>query len=101
MQIVYEYVNIAASARLQELLEKKLNRLEEKYSDVIRADVFFKKENTKDDFGHICTIRLSLKGPQIVASSDEIDFEKSVLATIDDLKDQLERRKTKLKRKAI
>ncbi|NNC71017.1 MAG: ribosome-associated translation inhibitor RaiA [Flavobacteriaceae bacterium] len=97
MQIVYEYVNISASDRLENYVEEKLAIISTKYPFVIRGDVFFKKENRHDNTGHLCTIRLSLKGPRIHASSEGVNFEEAIAETIRDLNDQLEKRKSKIR----
>ena len=47
MQINFEYDSVAASNRLEELATKKLNKLADKYDFIVRADVFFKTENTE------------------------------------------------------
>lgn len=96
MQIVYEYVGISARDTLEILIEKKLNNLEDKYPFIIRGDVFLKKENTKNGQGNIVDIRLSLKGPRIFASSNEDSYEKALSNTIDDLEDQLRKKKTQM-----
>ena len=46
MNIHFEYVDVKASPRLEGLTTKKLNKLLDKYDFLIKADVFFKKENT-------------------------------------------------------
>ncbi len=97
MKTVFEYTNISASDRLESFAEEKLSNLFNKYPFVIRADIFFKKENKSDDTGHICGIRLSAPGPRLYASSDETNFEEAITETIRDLNDQLEKRKDKMK----
>ena len=58
MQIVFEYHNVSSSDTLEKLAKDKLEKLKEKYEMVIRADVFFKAENTSsDETGKICNIR--------------------------------------------
>ena len=98
MDIVYEYDNVTASQRLEGLLEEKLNKLHEKFSDIIRADVFFKQENTSsDETGKICNIRLSLPGPRIFAEANNENYEDSIIESINDLERQLRKRKDKMK----
>ncbi|KAA1242134.1 HPF/RaiA family ribosome-associated protein [Aquimarina sp. RZ0] len=97
MKTVFEYTNVSASDRLESFLEEKLGNLSNKYPFVIRADIFFKKENRDDNSGHICGIRLSAPGPRLYASSDKVSFEEAITETIRDLNDQLERRKDKMK----
>ncbi|MGG8494962.1 HPF/RaiA family ribosome-associated protein [Tenacibaculum sp. TC6] len=95
MNIVYEYVNVSQSDRLESLLKELLDKLEKQYPFIIRSDVFLKLDNDEQKRNH-CGIRLSLKGPRIYASSNETSFEEAIRETINDLKDQLERRKSQM-----
>jgi putative sigma-54 modulation protein len=98
MNINFEYDDVKASARLEEMVTKKLEKLEDKYDFIVRADVFFKKENTSSpNTGLICSIRLSAPGPQLFSESNNGKFEMSIAASIDDLERQLEKRKGKMK----
>ncbi|TCI84666.1 ribosome hibernation-promoting factor, HPF/YfiA family [Tenacibaculum sp. M341] len=97
MDIVYEYVNVSASKRLESLIEEKLLKLQKRYSFIIRADVFLKKDNNELEKQQHCGIRLSGPGPRIYASSDEKSFQEAINETIEDLKDILEKRKSKMK----
>ncbi len=99
MKTVFEYQNVNTSNYLEAFALKRLEKLGNKYPFVIRADVFFKKEEKDVEKGNICGIRLSLPGPRIYASSDEVSFEYAINNTIRDLKDQLSKRKEKLYKK--
>lgn len=98
MQIIFEYHDVSASDRLEELAKEKLEKLGAKYDMVIRADVFFKEENTtSDETGKICNIRLSLPGPRLFAEASHEDFESSIAESVNDLERQLRKRKEKMK----
>ncbi|WP_419211471.1 ribosome hibernation-promoting factor, HPF/YfiA family [Maribacter sp. X9] len=98
MDIIYEYDNVSASKRLEGYVEDKLNKLHEKFSDIIRADVFFKEENTSSDqTGKICNIRLSLPGPRIFAEASNENYEDSINESVKELEGQLRKRKDKMK----
>ncbi|MDP5231630.1 MAG: ribosome-associated translation inhibitor RaiA [Cellulophaga sp.] len=97
MQIIYEYHDVSASNRLEELAKEKLEHLHHKYSFVHRADVFFKQQNRSDDKEMICDIRLSLPGPRLFASTNAENFESAMSETIRDLEDQLKKVKDKMK----
>ncbi|MEB3345792.1 HPF/RaiA family ribosome-associated protein [Aquimarina gracilis] len=96
MKTIFEYTNVSASTRLESFTIKKLEKIFKQYPFVIRSDIFFRKENKSDQKGHICGIQLSAPGPRIYASSDEKTFEGAISNTIDDLIDQLQKRKMKL-----
>ena len=97
MQIIFEYHDVAQSDRLEQLAKEKLENLSRKFDMVIRADVFFKEENTSsDETGKICNIRLSLPGPRLFAESSEENFVKSIGESVDNLERQLRKQKEKM-----
>jgi putative sigma-54 modulation protein len=98
MDINFEYDNVNASPRLEQLVTDKLNNLVDKYDFIIRADVFLKTENTSsNDTGMICNIRLSIPGPRLFAESSHDSFEASIKESVNDLDRQLKKRKEKMK----
>lgn len=99
MNINFEYDDVKASERLEIFTGKKLQKLFDKYDNIIRADVFFKKENTSSpDTGMICNIRLSIPGPRLFAESSKANFEAAIAESVDDLERKLRKRKDKLSR---
>lgn len=99
MNINFEYDHVKASERLEIMVGKKLEKLEDKYDFIIRADVFFKTENTSEqDTGKICGIRLSMPGPRLFAESSSAGYEAAIAECVEDLERQLRRRKEKMKR---
>lgn len=98
MNIIFEYHNVSASARLEEFANKHIDKLVEKYDFLVRADVFFKTENTSDENkGKICKIRLSAPGPRLFAEASHGSFEASVKESVDELGRQLKKRKEKFR----
>ncbi len=98
MNINFEYHEVTASPRLEAFIAEKLNKLEGKYDDIVGSDVYFKKENTSNpEDGKICSVRLSMPGPDIFAETSSASFEASVAKVITELRTQLQKRKEKLK----
>ncbi|SDH65053.1 ribosome hibernation-promoting factor, HPF/YfiA family [Winogradskyella thalassocola] len=98
MEIIFKYHDVATSDRLEAHTKEKLETLLTRYDFVIRADVFFKTENTtSDQTGKICSIRLSAPGPRLFAESSFDNFYDAVSKTVNELSTQLERRKDKMK----
>ncbi|WP_224482810.1 ribosome hibernation-promoting factor, HPF/YfiA family [Robertkochia aurantiaca] len=98
MQINFEYDGVTASSRLEEMTTKRINKLVDKYDFLVRADVFFKKENTSSpETGMICNIRLSAPGPRLFAQSSSKNFETSIAESVDELENQLRKRKEKMR----
>ena len=98
MNINFEYDDVKASNRLEIMAAQKLEKLLDKFDFIVRADVFFKKENTSSpDTGMICNIRLSMPGPRLFAESSHGSFEASIAESVDELHRQLQKRKAKMK----
>ncbi len=98
MNINFEYHNVKASDRLETIVTKKLDKLFDKFDFLIRADVFFKKENTSEpDTGMVCNIRLSVPGPRMYSEASNASFEASIAESVSELERQLEKRKAKMK----
>ncbi|MEP3836745.1 MAG: HPF/RaiA family ribosome-associated protein [Algibacter sp.] len=97
MKINFQFVNMLTSESLEAYTAKKLITLSKKYNTLIKAEVFFKKENDPKGNGKISEIELSLSGPRLFASSNEKNYEMAVKNTISDLEKQLKKRKGILK----
>ncbi len=98
MNINFEYHSVKASDRLEILAAKRLKRLFDKYDFIIKADVYFKTENTSDpETGMICSILLSTPGPRLFAEASNGTFEISIAEVADELRRQLMKRKAKMK----
>jgi len=96
MTINIQYVKMPTSEAMSEYVEKKLQKLSNKYDWLIRADVSFKMENNVYGKGNICEIELGMPGPKIFASSKDATFEGAAKETILDLERQLKKRKAKM-----
>lgn len=97
MIINFEYNDVKSSKRLEDLVSEKLEFLHKKFNMILRADVFFKLENTtSNETGKICSIRLSVPGPRLFAESSNENFVNSISKTIDELDKQLTTKKGKL-----
>lgn len=98
MNIHFEYHDVAASPRLEGLIAKKLEKLENKYDFIINADVYFKKQNSSNpEMGKICSVRLGTPGPTVFAETSSASFEESVAKVIIELRAQLQKKKEKMK----
>ncbi len=98
MNINFEYHGVKASNRLEIMVAEKLDKLWNKYDFLVRADVFFKTENSSEtDTGFICNIRLSTPGPRLFAEANNASFEASIAEAVANLDTQLKKRKGKMK----
>lgn len=97
MDINFEYHDVDASERLEEFAKEKLEKLYKKFNMIVRADVFFKTENTSsDETGMICNIRVSVPGPRLFAEASHDNFISSISEAVSDLDKQLTKKKEKM-----
>ena len=98
MNINFEYDGVKASNRLEIMAAQRIDKLFDKYDFIVRADVFFKTENTSEqDTGMICNMRLSIPGPRLFAEASKGSFEASIAKSTADLERQLQKRKDKMR----
>lgn len=95
MTINIQFLKMPTSEAMTEYVEKKLNKIAEKYEWLISADVTFKLENNVYGKGNICEMEFSLPGPKVFATSTKATFEAAAKETISDIEKQLEKRKAK------
>lgn len=98
MKTIFEYHDVSQSDALETFTKEKLEPIFERNEFVIRADIFFKKENTSsDETGKKCGIRLSAPGPRLFAESSHDNFQNAVSETVRELQTQLKKRKDQMK----
>ncbi len=98
MNINFEYHEVTASPRLEAMATEKLNKLENKYDFIIKADVYLSKENTSSpETGMVCKIRLDVPGPTVFTEESTGSFEASIAKCVTEIGSQLRKRKEKMK----
>ncbi|MEJ6791322.1 MAG: HPF/RaiA family ribosome-associated protein [Lacinutrix sp.] len=95
MTVNYEYDGVTARQELEAYVKGKLDKLFNKYEFIVRADVFFKTENTSVRNSKMKTsIRLSAPGPRLFAETTSDSFHKSASEVVTALERQLDKRKS-------
>lgn len=93
--IQIQFVKMSVSETLSEYINEKLSLFFNKYTSIIKAQVYIKKEVKSTDHGAICEIELSLPGPRLFASAKEHNYEVAIKKTITELEHQLKKGKQK------
>ncbi|MGB7842506.1 MAG: HPF/RaiA family ribosome-associated protein [Salinimicrobium sp.] len=96
MKINIQFVRAESKLSAEQLVQRKLDKLETKYDWIISADVIFKEEKSTNGNGKVCAIELSLPGPKIHASSNAESFEAAAAETVKDIEKQLKKRKAEM-----
>ncbi len=95
MNVTINSVHFKADQKLEDFITKKVEKVCEKYAEVINAEVNLKLDNNDTPENKIADIRIVLKGEDLFASKQSKTFEESVDTAVDALKKQLEKYKGK------
>jgi len=97
MKAIFQATNFDADQKLINFIQKKLDKLEKFYDQIIEAQVFL-KVNNKGEKNKTIEIRLGVPGNDIIVSRDAETFEKAMDLSYDVLKRQIKKQKEKLRK---
>lgn len=95
MKVNINSVHFKADQKLETFISTKLEKLAAKNPEIIGAEVTLKLENADLPENKISDIRISLKGNDLFATKQRKTFEESIDETIDALKKQMEKHKSR------
>ena len=97
MNILINAVRFDADTKLEKFIVKKVNKLGRYFDDIINAEVYLKLENSQDTENKVVEIRLDVPGSDLFARKQSKTFEESTDNVVDALKQQILRRKEKIR----
>ena len=95
MKVNVQSVNFHADQKLVNFIQKKLDKLENYFDNVIYADVYLKVEKASDKENKISEILLSIPGDEVICKKRGRKFEIGVDECVSSLQRQLQKRKKK------
>jgi len=98
MNININSVHFKTDAKLDNFIEKKLQKLSALHEGVMGSDVILKLENSETRDNKIAEIKLMLKGEELFAKKQSKTFEEATDLAIDALKKQIEKHKERFKK---
>lgn len=91
-------VDFKASEELLQFTEEKVSNLSKYYDQIVGAEVYLKLVQDDANLNKKAEIKLNIPGNDLYADSQEASFEKAVNETIDKLKGQIRKLKTKFQK---
>jgi putative sigma-54 modulation protein len=91
-------IHFDADSKLLSFIDQKIKKLQLFYEDIISSEVFLRLENVQDMENKIVEIRLEIRGNNVFAKKQSKSFEEATDLTIDALRRQLLKHKTKIGR---
>ena len=95
MKITVQSIHFTADQKLLDFIQKKVDKLETFFDNIISGEVYLKLENVENEANKIAEIKLLLPGNQIFAKEKCKSFEEATDLVVESLRKQIEKHKTK------
>jgi putative sigma-54 modulation protein len=95
MKITVQSIHFTADRKLLDFIQKKADKLDTFYDQIISGEVYLKLENVEDEANKITEIKLLLPGNQIFAKEKCKSFEEATDLAVESLRKQIEKHKQK------
>lgn len=100
MNIKMHSIRFDADKKLLDFIDTKVNKLPTVYDDILGAEVFLRLDkDSSDRENKLVEIKLEVKGQTVFAKKQCKTFEEATDLSIDALRKQLVKRKTKIRKK--
>lgn len=95
MKITVQSIHFNADKGLLEFIQKKVDKLETFYDNIINGEVYLRLENVEDEANKVTEIKLLLPGNQIFAKEQCKTFEEATDLVVESLRKQIDKHKRK------
>jgi putative sigma-54 modulation protein len=95
MKITVQSIHFTADKGLLEFIQKKADKLDTFYDNIINGEVYLKLENVEDEANKITEIKLQLPGNLLFAKEQCKTFEEATDLAIESLRKQIDKHKRK------
>ena len=96
MQVNIQSPGFTPRQELIDFVKEKIMKLSCIYGEIIGSEVYLRLNSSASGDNKICTIRLLIPGNDLLASSQYKKFEIAIVQTVEALKRQIKKRKTKI-----
>ena len=97
MKISVQSIHFNADKKLLGFIQKRVDKLDQFFDQIISGQVYLKLENTEDEANKITEIKLSVPGSVFFAKEQCKTFEEATDLAIESLRKQVDKHKTKIK----
>ncbi|MCC8088188.1 MAG: ribosome-associated translation inhibitor RaiA [Rikenellaceae bacterium] len=97
MDIKIQSVKFDADKKLIDFVEEKVNKLSRYSDEIVAAEVFLKLDKDVENGNKVVTIKVLVKGEDLVAERRSKTFEESTDLGVDAIRKQIEKHKNKNK----
>ncbi len=97
MKITVQAIHFTADSKLVDFIQKKANKLDQFFDQIISGEVYLKLEKVEDEANKVSEIKLIIPGNQLFAKEQCKTFEEATDLAIESLRKQLEKHKQKIR----
>ena len=97
MKVRVQSIHFTADSKLLDFIQRKADKLDQFFDQIISAEVYLKLENTEDEENKISEIKLLIPGNELFAKEQCKTFEEATDKAVESLRKQMERRKEKIR----
>ena len=98
MDIKIHSIRFDADVKLLDFIHSKVRKLIQYFDDIIGAEIFLRLDRSQDLENKVVEIRLTLPGNELFAKKQSKTFEESTDLSVEALRRQIMKHKTKLRR---
>lgn len=99
MKIRVQSIHFNADKKLLEFIQKKVDKLDQFFDQIISGEVYLKLENVEDEANKISEIKLIVPGGTLFAKEQCKSFEEATDLAIESLRKQITKHKDKTRAK--
>ena len=96
MKISVQSIHFNADRKLLAFIQKKADKLDQFFDQIISAEVYLRLEKTEDELNKILEIKLNLPGNMLFSKQQCKSFEEAADLATESLRRQIDRYKSKL-----
>ncbi|MEJ6982171.1 ribosome-associated translation inhibitor RaiA [Pedobacter sp. P351] len=96
MKISVQSIHFNADKKLLAFIQKKADKLDQFFDQVISAEVYLRLERTEDELNKILEIKLNLPGTMLFSKQQCKSFEEAADLAAESLRRQIDKYKSKL-----
>ena len=97
MKIRVQSIHFTADVKLLDFIQKKADKLDQFFDQIISGDVYLRLEKTEDEANKITEIKLAIPGNDLFAKEQCKSFEEATDKAVESLRRQLEKHKEKVR----
>ena len=97
MKIRVQSIHFTADVKLLDFIQKKADKLDQFFDQIISGEIYLKLENTEDEANKITEIKMIIPGNDLFAKEQCKTFEEATDKAIESLKRQIDKHKEKMR----